>query len=95
MIGGDGGVAAILSESGCLMTFFLPSYLDLLREHACGLDPPRRPSSLSRWDLSVMGKLSLGHQIVGGRDVEKSAEPKQTLTGRDSDRGGLQLKQPE
>lgn len=42
-----------------------------------------------------MDKLSLGHQTVGGQDAEKSAEPKQTLTGTDSDRGGLQLKQPE
>lgn len=42
-----------------------------------------------------MDKLSRGRQTVGGRDVEKSAEPKQTLTGTDSDRGGLQLKQPK
>lgn len=62
MVGGDGGVMAIQSESGWLkviLSSFLPG---LLRGHALLTGLRKDPKFLSAWDLSLLYKLSLGHQ---------------------------------
>lgn len=64
MVGGDGGVMAILSESGWLkviLSSFLPG---LLRGHVLLTGLRKDPKFLSGWDLSLMYKLSPGHQKI-------------------------------
>lgn len=64
MVGGDGGVMAILSESGWLkviLSSFLPG---LLRAHVLLTGLHKAPKFLSGRDLSLMYKLSLGHQKI-------------------------------
>lgn len=62
MVGGDTGVMAIQSESGWLkviLSSFLPG---LLRGPALLTGLRKDPKFLSAWDLSLLYKLSLGHQ---------------------------------